>query len=369
MPLNTIESFDIKRLQILDEKGGADPDLEPDLSSDQLIYLYESMMLSRLMDARMLNLQRQGRLGTLPVGTGQEAAFCPPMLAIRETDWFVGSYRELGARLMRGEPLTHPLFLYNGYEEGNVNPENDRTPPISIVLASQLPQAVGLAYGSRLRGEKETVALVMFGDGSTSEGDFHEAMNFAGVLNAPVVFFCQNNQFAISTPGKYQTKSATIAQKALAYGMPGIQVDGNDALAVYQAAKEAVDRARKGEGPSLIEAVTFRMGVHTTADDPSRYRTEDTVKVWEKKDPLIRFRTYLEGKKIWDEEKEDALTADIKDRIDAAVKEFEKGREAKPDAQFDFVFGTSHAIIEDQRRAFLEKLDKLENSGKEGDHV
>jgi pyruvate dehydrogenase E1 component alpha subunit len=358
MPLKPIESFEVKRLEILDETGRVDADLEPELSNEQLIYLYEAMVLSRLMDARMLNLQRQGRLGTLPVGTGQEGAFCPPVMAIRETDWFVGSYRELGARLMRGEPLTNPLFLFNGHEEGNVIAGNDRTLPISIVLASQLPHAVGLAYGSRLCGETDTVALVMFGDGSTSEGDFHEAMNFAGVLNAPVVFFCQNNQFAISTPKAYQTKSATIAQKALAYGMPGIQVDGNDPLAVYQATREAVDRARNGDGPSLIEAVTFRMGVHTTADDPTRYREEKTVEAWAKKDPLTRFRTYLMEKGIWDDDREKKLTADIKARIDAAVTEFEKGRETKPDAPFDFIFGTCHGIIEDQRKAFLAKLGK-----------
>ncbi len=363
MPLKPIESFDVKRLEILDETGRADADLVPDLSDDQLISLYGAMMLSRLMDARMLNLQRQGRLGTLPVGTGQEGAFCPPIMAIRDTDWFVGSYRELGARLMRGEPLTNPLFLFNGDEEGNVIPDNDRTLPISIVLASQLPHAVGLAYGSRLRGETDTVALVMFGDGSTSEGDFHEAMNFAGVLNAPVIFFCQNNQFAISTPKAFQTKSATIAQKSVAYGMPGIQVDGNDPLAVYQATKEAVDRARNGEGPSLIEAVTFRMGVHTTADDPTRYRKDETVKEWEKKDPLIRFKAYLTGKGIWDDEREEQLKADIKDRIDAAVKEFEEGRKTRPDAPFDYVFGTRHGVIEDQRKAFLAKLSKEVDHG------
>lgn len=363
MPLQTIDTFSVQHLSILDEAGNLDEDLEPDLTTEQLVSLYESMMLSRMMDARMLNLQRQGRLGTLPVGTGQEGACCPPILALRETDWFVGSYRELGARLMRGESLMNPLLLFNGYEEGNLNPGNDRTLPISIVLASQLPHAVGLAYGSKLRGEPDTVALVMFGDGSTSEGDFHEALNFAGVLNAPVVFFCQNNQFAISTPKAYQTRSATIAQKAVAYGMPGIRVDGNDALAVYQATKEAVDRARAGEGPTLIEAVTFRMGVHTTADDPSRYRSDDTVKEWEKKDPLVRFRGYLEAKGIWDKDKETDLKARIKARIDEAITEFEKGRTVKPDAQFDLVFGTRHEILEDQRRRFLEGLEKEADHG------
>ncbi|WDP90217.1 MAG: pyruvate dehydrogenase (acetyl-transferring) E1 component subunit alpha [Desulfobacter sp.] len=360
MPLDIIETFRINRLSILDENGNVDNDLDPGLPGDTLVSLYESMVLSRMMDQRLLNLQRQGRLGTLPVCTGQEASFCPPMLALKDTDWFVGSYRELGARLMRGEPLVNALMFYNGYEEGNVNPSNDRTLPVSIILGSQLPHAVGLAYGSRLMGEKDTVALAVFGDGATSEGDFHEAMNFAGVLNAPVVFLCQNNQFAISTPRTLQTRSETIAQKAVAYGIYGIQVDGNDALAVYRAAKEALDRARAGEGPTLIEAVTFRMGMHTTADDPTRYRSDEEVGAWESKDPLIRFRKYLTAKGIWDEDRQAALEARIKEDIDTAVREMEKGIDARPDAPFAHLFDRPPNILEDQRRQFLAELGKEE---------
>ncbi|MCG8636613.1 MAG: pyruvate dehydrogenase (acetyl-transferring) E1 component subunit alpha [Desulfobacterales bacterium] len=363
MPLDIIETFQISHLSILDENGKVDKDLEPRISDEKLIRLHRAMTLSRMVDARLLNLQRQGRLGTLPVCTGQEAAFCAAALAIRERDWFVGSYRELGARLMRGETLDNILLLFNGHEEGNVNPVNDRTLPVSIVLGSQLPHAVGLAYGSRLRGEEDTVALTVFGDGSTSEGDFHEGLNFAGVLNAPVIFLCQNNQFAISTPRAWQTRSETIAQKAVGYGIPGIQVDGNDALAVYSAVKEAADRARAGEGPSLIEAVTFRMGVHTTADDPTRYRGDDMVEDWAAKDPLIRFKSYITEKGIWDEEKQAELEAGIKTDIDTAVTEFEKGRDIKPDAPFDYVFGTKAQIIEDQRARFLADLEKEADHG------
>ena len=358
MPLDIVEKFQISRLSILNENGDVDTDLDPGLPDQVLIDLYGAMTLSRMMDNRLLSLQRQGRLGTLPVCVGQEAAFCPPVLAIRDTDWFVGSYREMGARLMRGEPLINSLLFYNGHEEGNVNPTNDRTLPVSIILASQLPHAVGLAYGSKLKGEKDTVALAIFGDGSTSEGDFHEALNFASVLNAPVVFLCQNNQFAISTPLDMQTGSGTIAQKAIAYGMQGIQVDGNDALAVYQAVKEAVDRARAGEGPSLIEAVTFRMAMHTTADDPTRYRSDDLVKKWEKKDPLMRFRIYLERKGLWDDKKQKKLEAGIKEDIDKAVTEFETPRQIKNDAPFDYVFGTRADLIEAQRKRFLLDLEK-----------
>jgi pyruvate dehydrogenase E1 component alpha subunit len=363
MPLKTIDDFSIKQLHILDENGKVDPDLEPDLSEDDLKTLYQAMTLSRMADARMLNLQRQGRLGTIPVNKGQEAAFCAPILALKETDWFVGSYRELGARLMRGETLENALLLFNGWEEGNVNANNDRTLPVSIVLASQLPQAVGLAYASRYKGEKDTVVLAMFGDGATSEGDFHEAINFAAVLNAPVIFLCQNNQYAISTPLKIQTKSRTIAQKAIAYGIPGIQVDGNDALSVYQAVKEAVDRARADGGPTLIEAVTFRMLMHTTADDPSRYRSDEEVAAWEAKDPLVRFKAYLLKKGIWDEDLQKQLEADCKSQIDAAVQAFESRSPFAPDAPFDHVFGTKEAVIEAQRARFLERLGKEGEDG------
>ncbi|MBT3487298.1 MAG: pyruvate dehydrogenase (acetyl-transferring) E1 component subunit alpha [Desulfobacula sp.] len=360
MTLHTLDTFSIDYLQILDEKGNVDKSLEPDISSEDLLKLHYYMTFSRMVDSRMLNLQRQGRLGTLPAATGQEASFCAPVLAIKDTDWFVGSYRELGGRLMRGEPLLNILHFYNGFEEGSLNLKSPRTLPVSIILASQLPHAVGLAYGSRLQGEKDTVALAVFGDGSTSEGDFHEALNFAGVLNAPVIFLCQNNQFAISTPRKLQTKSATIAQKAIAYGMPGIQVDGNDPLAVYKAVDDAVKRARENKGPSLIEAVTYRMLMHTTADDPTRYRDDAQVESWKVKDPLKRFFKYLTGKQIWDEKKQIDLEKELKQTIDQTVKEFESKKEFKPDAPFDHVFGNSFYLIDQQRAQFLDQL-KIES--------
>lgn len=363
MPIKTLEKFSIEYLQILDEDGKLDADLEPDIGKKDLLRLHYYMTLSRMMDARMLNLQRQGRLGTLPSATGQEASFCAPVLALKESDWFVGSYRELGGRLMRGESLLNVFRFYNGYEEGSFNPQTPRTLPVSIVLASQLPPAVGMAYGSRLKGEKETVAMAFMGDGATSEGDFHEALNFAAVLNAPVVFVCQNNQFAISTPREIQTKSATIAQKAIAYGMPGIQVDGNDPLAVYKAANDAVQRARENKGPSFIEAVTFRMLMHTTADDPTRYRDDALVEAWKARDPLKRFYTYITGKKIWDEAQQAEMEAQVKQAIDQAVKEFEADWDEKPDAPFDHVFGQSFDYIEMQRAHFLKQLEKERDNG------
>lgn len=356
MPLKTIEQFKISYLQILDEKGKVDTSLEPAIGDENLLKLHYDMTFSRMVDSRMLNLQRQGRLGTLPVCTGQEASFCAPIMAIKDTDWFVGSYREIGARLMRGDSLKNLLHLFNGFEEGSFNPENPRTLPVSIILASQMAHAVGLAYGSNLMGEKDTVALVLFGDGATSEGDFHEALNFAAVLNVAVIFLCQNNQLAISTPGKYQTKSATIAQKAIAYGIPGIQVDGNDPLAVYQSVKDAVDRARNQEGPSLIEAFTYRMLMHTTADDPTRYREDAEVEKWKKKDPLIRFNLYLTQKKLWDKKKQIALEEELKQKIDKTVKQFESENEFAPDKPFDHVFKHPFHALEEQRKDFLKNM-------------
>ena len=363
MPLKELDNFSVHYLKILDEDGKTDEDLLPDISGDDLLKLHYYMTLSRMADTRMLNLQRQGRLGTLPSATGQEACFCPPVLALRDTDWFVGSYRELGGRLMRGESLVNVFRFYNGFEEGSFNPQSPRTLPVSIVLASQLPPAVGLAVGSRMKGEKGTVAMVFLGDGATSEGDFHEALNFAGVFNAPVVFICQNNQFAISTPREIQTRSATIAQKAIAYGMPGIQVDGNDPLAVYKAVDDAVARARRDEGPSLIEAVTYRMLMHTTADDPTRYRDDEQVEAWKAKDPLKRFYAYITRKQIWDEHRQKEMETRIKQEIDTAVKEFEELKDDRPDAPFDYVFGQSFDYIEKQRAHFLGQLEKEAENG------
>ncbi len=358
MPLKTVNKFDVKYMQILNEKGQVDEKLMPDLSSTQLTDLYKAMFLAREADERMLKLQRQGRLGTLPVNKGQEAAVCGATMAMTDKDWMVGAYRELGARLMRGSKLSGEMLYYNGFEEGISLPEGSRTLPVAIVLASQIPHAVGLAYASRLKGEKDVAAVSFFGDGSTSEGDFHEALNFASVWQAPVVFFLQNNMWAISTPRHKQTHAKTLAQRAIAYDMPGIQVDGNDVLAVYKAVKEALDRAKAGEGPTLIEALTYRMGVHTTADDPTRYRKNDEVTEWELKDPILRYRNFLENKKLWNDRKQKALEEEVKKQVDEAVREFEAFEDTTPDAPFDYVFGEPDEDLKAQREEFLENLKK-----------
>jgi len=356
-------TFSISHLRVLDENGNVDQQREPDLGSEQLIRLYRAMVLARAVDDRLLKLQRQGRIGTFGPSTGQEAAVCGPVLAMTDKDWFVGAFRELGGRLMRGEPIENQFLFYNGYEEGNVFPGSEQTLPTSIIVAAQTLHAVGIAYAMKLRGETDSAVVCFMGDGATSEGDFHEALNFAAVWQVPVVLICQNNQWAISMPRSKQTRSQTLAQKAIAYDIPGIQVDGNDALATYQATKEALDRARAGQGPTFIEAVTYRLRMHTTADDPTKYRSEEQVSVWEKRDPLPRFRKYLEAKGIWNDKRQAELEAEVKQQIDDAVKAFEARKDFKPDAPFDHVFGTPHPRIEQQRAAFLDELEREATDG------
>jgi pyruvate dehydrogenase E1 component alpha subunit len=355
MPQKTVYKFHLPYLSVLNEKGTVDSKLDPGLDDKQLLTLYRAMSHSRQADQRMLRLQRQGRMGTFSPSTGQEAAACGPALALRDSDWLVPAFRELGAMLMRGVPMHRILLFWGGFEEGNVLDPKRRNLPIAVIVASQIPHAAGLAYGLRYRGEDSAV-LCFFGDGATSEGDFLEGINFAAVWKAPVVFVCQNNHWAISTPLNKQTGSETIAQKAAAFGIEGMQVDGNDPLAMYKATHDALERARAGEGPTLIEALTYRMLMHTTADDPTKYRDSKDVDRWEQRDPLVRMRKLLDKKKLWSDEEEKALQEEIKKQIDAEVRTYEKGVDAKKDVMFDHVYGTEHTEIEQQRAEFLARI-------------
>jgi pyruvate dehydrogenase E1 component alpha subunit len=363
MPLEEIGNYSVTRLQVLDEQGKVDSALEPDLSDEQLMSLYRNMVMAREADQRMLKLQRQGRIGTFGPCTGQEASICGTAMAMGEKDWFVGAFRELGGRLVRGEPLTSTLYYYNGWEEGNIQPDKElRIIPNSVVIGCQVEHAVGLAWASRYKGE-DSATVCFIGDGGTSEGDFHEGLNFASVWKVPVVFIVQNNQWAISIPRESQTASKTIAQKGIAYEMPCLQVDGNDPLAMNVAITEALDRARKGEGPTLIEAVTYRLMMHTTADDPKKYRTEEEEKrAWEK-EPLLRFNKYLQDKGYWDDAQEEALRGEVKAKVEEAVKEFESPKDWKQDEPFRHVFGTEHAVIEDQHKDFLANVARETDHG------
>jgi pyruvate dehydrogenase E1 component alpha subunit len=243
------------------------------------------------------------------------------------------------------------LRFFAGYLEGGQPAPDQHDLPITIPVATQLPHAAGLAYAAQYRGD-DVVVMAYFGDGATSEGDFHEAMNFAGVWHVPVVFVCQNNQWAISVPRKRQTASRTLAQKALGYGFPGIQVDGNDVLAVYRASREAAARAHAGEGPTLIECVTYRLGVHTTADDPTKYRSDEEVREWERKDPLTRFRAYLEKKTLL----EGDLEAEIDAEIAEAVRRFEATPPPDPLAMFDHLYAELPPDLRAQREELARRL-------------
>ena len=361
MPRTPIEPrFKIEYLSILDSEGNLDTALEPDIPPDDLKRLYRAMVLGRRLDERMVRLQRQGRIGTFAPIKGQEASQIGSVFALRPEDWMVPSFRETAAMIWRGWPIERILAFFAGRLEGGQPDPDQHDLPITIPVATQLPHAVGLAYAAQYRGD-DAVVMVYFGDGATSEGDFHEAMNFAGVWHVPVVFVCQNNQWAISIPVKKQTHSRTIAQKALAYGLQGIQVDGNDVLAVCAASREAVARAQTGDGPTLIECVTYRLGVHTTADDPTRYRSEEEVRAWERKDPLTRFVAYLEKKNLLEPGLEEAVDAEIA----RAVAAFEAMAPPDPLAMFDQAYAELTPALQAQRAEVAERL-KLPEPEKPG---
>jgi pyruvate dehydrogenase E1 component alpha subunit len=267
--------------------------------------------------------------------------------ALQKSDWVVPAFREIGATLMMGVPLNKFYLYWMGNEMGSQEPEGINVMPVSVPVGTQTLHAVGLAWAGKLKGEK-IVSIVYFGDGATSKGDFHEAMNFAGVFKTPTIFFCQNNQYAISVPRSLQTASKTIAQKAIAYGFDGIQVDGNDLFAVFAATKEAVEKARSGGGPTLIEGVTFRFGPHTTADDPTKYRKEEEVEPWRPLDPLVRLRLYLKGKGIWNEGVEQRLTEEAQKDIDQAVKDAEAVSVPEVEDIFKYVFAEMTPQLREQ---------------------
>ena len=291
------------------------------MDDDLVSRLYRAMVFARTYDRKSMALQKQGRLATYAPFEGQEAAQVGSAAALEADDWMVGTYRDAAAMWMQGYPMELLYAGRTGHEHGGRVPEHINVLPPSITVGGHMVHAVGLAWAERLLGSSR-IALTYFGDGATSEGDFHEAMNFAAVQNVGVVFLCQNNGWAISLPTSEQSGSETIAAKAIAYGMPGVRVDGNDLLAVFEATRDAVERARAGEGPSLIEAVTYRVGPHTTADDPGRYRDAAEVDRWIRRDPIERVRIYLSERGRWDQvlqgRIEDQATVEIERAIELA---------------------------------------------------
>ena len=340
-----------KMFQILKPDGTLQPGEKPPLSDQETFTLYQKMIFIRLADQKALMLQRQGRFGTYAPIWGQEACQVGSAYVLQKGDWVFPAFREIGAALMMGIPLKTIFLYWMGNEDGKPGSGRDQCHACFNPGGNPPLHAVGVAWAAKLKGDK-IVTIAYFGDGATSKGDFHEAMNFAGVFKTPTIFFCQNNQFAISVPRKMQTASKTIAQKAIAYGIDGIQVDGNDLFAVMTATKEAVEKARSGGGPTLIEGVTFRFGPHTTADDPTKYRTEKEIEPWKPLDPMVRLRLYLKEKGLWSEEVEQRLTEEAQKEIDQAVKD----AEAVPVPEVEEIFKYVYAEMTPQLKEQLEYL-------------
>lgn len=314
------------------------------------------MRLAREFDKKLFNLQRSGKIGTYAQVEGEEASEIGSAFALQDDDWFVPSFRETGVYLVRGANRSKLVQAWNGDVRALKDDDSHNNLPPSIPIASQLPHAAGIAWASKLKDEN-AATIVYFGDGATSEGDFHEALNFAGTQNLPVVFWCQNNQWAISTPREKQTKSETLAQKGHAYGVDCVQVDGNDVLGTYKVAKEALEKARVGGGPTLVESVTYRLGDHTTSDDSGRYRDEDEVDEWRQRDPIHRLKEYFEHRDMWDEDYaswvDDEVSKEVQDAVDKGLSRDPPG----PGNLFDHIFDEYMPEYQEQLEQIREETD------------
>ena len=354
---------------IIEDDGKAQKDKDPNLPKEQLRRLYEVMLSARVMDERALALQRQGRIGFYLQALGQEGSHVGAAAALRDPDWIFPAYRQPGIPILRGVPFDDIVNEWFGNDgdicKGRQMPvhysfRQANFVSISSPIGTQISQATGAAMAARIRGD-DTVFMTFFGDGGTSSNDFHCGLNLAGVYRSPVVFVCENNHWAISVPLDRQTASGSIAIKASAYGMPGVRVDGNDVLAVYRVCKEAVDRARKGEGPTLVETVTYRIASHSSSDDAARYRDAAEFEAWKLRDPILRFQRYLQKKKLWTEAWENEIRERTKDELNAAIERAEARPRPSLDSMFDDVYmNPTPQLIE--QRAELKSLDGPESS-------
>ena len=334
---------------MLNELGEVDQSLMPQLSDPDMIRMYEAMVLARTFDERAVALQREGRLGTYPPITGQEAAQIGSAFAFSPSDWIFPSFREMGVHLLLGYPIPQLLQYWTGDERAQKVPEGLNIFPFCVAVGSQIPHAVGAALAARHRRDPVAV-IAYFGDGATSKGDFHEGFNMAGVFRLPVVFICQNNQWAISVPLKGQTASETIAQKAIAYGFEGVQVDGNDVFAVYRATRQALEKARSGGGPTFIECLTYRMADHTTADDAGRYRSAEEVALWRGRDPILRMERFLASRGLWNSDQGGEVKARMTGIIDQAVQQMEAEPPPAPAELFEGTLATLNPRQAEQRK-------------------
>lgn len=352
-------SEQFQTLQILNEKGEiVNKDAMPDLTDEQLKELMTRMVYTRVLDQRSISLNRQGRLGFYAPTAGQEASQLGSQFALEKEDFILPGYRDVPQIVWHGLPLYQAFLFSRGHFEGNKIPEGVNVISPQIIIGAQYIQAAGVALGMKKNGAK-SVAITYTGDGGASQGDFYEGINFAGAFKAPAIFIVQNNRFAISTPVEKQSAARTIAQKAVAAGIPGIQVDGMDVLAVYAATLDARKRAVNGEGPTLIETLTYRYGPHTMAgDDPTRYRTSDTDNEWEQKDPLVRFRKFLEAKGLWSEEEETAVIERAKEEIKEAISKADAVPKQKVTDLMNIMYEKMPANLQEQYEIYKEKESK-----------
>jgi pyruvate dehydrogenase E1 component alpha subunit len=358
---------DVVTPQFLPEQGAVEPvrmlagdgtlvaGAEPTLTDDEAAAALRLMLLGRAFDRKAFSLQRQGRFGTYSPVEGQEASIVGSAAALDPArDWVVPQYRELPALLRQGLPLSRYVLYQIGHPDGGYIPEGVNVLPIQISLAAQLPHAVGLAWGLRRQGS-DAVVIVYIGDGASSEGDFHEACNLAGVVSAPVIFLLQNNGWAISTPRERQSAAASLASRAIGYGFPGALVDGNDLLAVHATVAGAVERARAGEGPTLVETLTYRIGAHNTSDDPTRYTDPAVLDAWRERDPIIRVQRYLTARGRWDDETAERVASEIDAEIAAALEEAWSQRQAHVGDLLDHVFAADTPRLAEQRVALRDE--------------
>ncbi len=352
---------DLGLFSVLRDDGTADPQCDPQMPDALLLRAYGEIKRLRLLDARMILLQRQGRVGFYGACTGQEATPVASALALAPTDWVFPALRESVMMLVRGFPLpTYIAQIFGNAGDvlkGRQMPSHMSGKSVNQVswsscIGTQIPQAVGAAWAAKIKREP-TVVLGFMGDGATSEPDFHNAMNFAGVFRVPCVLICQNNHWAISVPSSRQTASPTIAVKGRAYGIPSVRVDGNDVLAVWGAVSKAAERARNGEGPTFIEALTYRIGAHSTSDDPSLYRSQQEVDTWLKRDPLLRLRRHLEVRGLLDEAKDAELEARMSEEIAQAIALAEPLAAPARETLFDDVYAEMPWHLAEQRDQFL----------------
>src|SRR2546423_14922302 len=352
----TIQQIDpgLVLYQILDPEGKLVGEM-PDLSAERMLSLYRFMQLGRVFSNKIIALQRQGRATTFGSLVGQEATAVGLAAPLQPQDWLSTSYREIASLFVKGVPIPTVAYSFRGFTPPNW-PTETHCLPVQIVIGTQMLHAVGLAMAAKIAGDP-VVSVGVCGDGATSEGDFNEALNFAGVFQAPVVLVVQNNGWAISVPRHKQSSAQTLASRGLGFGVPSKLVDGNDILAVYDVMQKAVERARSGHGPTLIETLTYRIGAHTTADDPTRYRRADEVELWRTKDPLVRFQRFLMSRDLLTEEEDRQIVAAVEEELNEAVRVAEAMAPMAPDSFFDYTSATLSPRLQEQRSDLLRHVD------------